>query len=492
MPQLIDLCTHTHTHTHTFVRATCDYRWQERHASVSLNHASVQQHSNWNWRGQVLRVNMAPNAKQGKSLQKRNALKEVKMYYEKLFTRQFVYSLVFDPSSMMFVACCLLLAEIVVNVLVIQNVKYTEIDWVAYMQEVKGVLNGTFDYTFLKGDTGPLVYPAGFVYIYIALYYATDHGQNIRLAQYIFAFLYICLLCLVFRIYMKSKKVPPYVLVLTSCCSYRIHSIFVLRLFNDPVAMLLFYAAVNLFLDSKWSLASLLYSIAVSVKMNILLFAPAVLLMYLTCLGIKGTLIQLAICASVQILLGMPFILTNPIAYIRGAFDFGRVFLYEWTVNWRFLPEDIFTNLFFHVCLLALHITLLLLFYNSALISLRSYSTLISIEKKVRRQLSHHTETVNMGTASQLFLLPLFTANFIGVTCSRSLHYQFYVWYFHSLPYLLWSTHFTSVSRLCILGIIELCWNTFPSTYLSSITLHMCHIIILFGLARNRPSLKLE
>ena len=37
----------------------------------------------------------------------------------------------------------------------------TEIDWVAYMQEVKGFLNGNFNYMDLKGDTGPLVYPAG-------------------------------------------------------------------------------------------------------------------------------------------------------------------------------------------------------------------------------------------------------------------------------------------------------------------------------------------
>ena len=33
----------------------------------------------------------------------------------------------------------------------------TEIDWKAYMQEVEGVFNGTFDYVQLKGDTGPLV-----------------------------------------------------------------------------------------------------------------------------------------------------------------------------------------------------------------------------------------------------------------------------------------------------------------------------------------------
>ena len=34
----------------------------------------------------------------------------------------------------------------------------TEIDWRAYMQEVEGVMNGTFDYAHLKGDTGPLVW----------------------------------------------------------------------------------------------------------------------------------------------------------------------------------------------------------------------------------------------------------------------------------------------------------------------------------------------
>ena len=38
----------------------------------------------------------------------------------------------------------------------------TEIDWVAYMQEVEGFINGTWNYTELKGDTGPLVYGMGY------------------------------------------------------------------------------------------------------------------------------------------------------------------------------------------------------------------------------------------------------------------------------------------------------------------------------------------
>lgn len=36
------------------------------------------------------------------------------------------------------------------------------------------------------GDTGPLVYPGGFVWLFSALYYATDKGTDVRLGKFTF------------------------------------------------------------------------------------------------------------------------------------------------------------------------------------------------------------------------------------------------------------------------------------------------------------------
>ncbi|XP_012529999.1 lethal(2)neighbour of Tid protein [Monomorium pharaonis] len=392
-----------------------------------------------------------------------------------------------DPKKLSLTARLFIILEIVLNAVVIQTVPYTEIDWRAYMQEVEGFLNGTLDYSKLRGDTGPLVYPAGFVYIFSGLYHITLHGTNVRIAQYLFAALYVVTLMLVFRIYARTKKVPPYVLVLMCCTSYRIHSIFVLRLFNDPVAMVLLYASINAFLDNRWYLGSVLYSLAVSVKMNILLFAPALLVIYLCALGILKTLVHLSICALIQLILGLPFLLENPVAYAKGAFNLGRIFEYRWTVNWRFLPEEIFVHPYLHVSLLLLHVLTLLYCAPVWITYMKSYAKLKHLGRELKSQLRKR-EKVDMSTVSQLFVYPLFVANFIGVVFSRSLHYQFYIWYYHTLPYVAWCTDYKTIVKLTLLGVIELCWNTYPSTVFSSVALNLCHVILLYGILKNRPN----
>lgn len=81
----------------------------------------------------------------------------------------------------------------------------TEIDWEAYMQQVQQYVSGERDYTKIKGGTGPLVYPAAHVYIYTALYWITNQGKDIFVAQMIFGFLYLLALAVVMACYRQAK-----------------------------------------------------------------------------------------------------------------------------------------------------------------------------------------------------------------------------------------------------------------------------------------------
>lgn len=81
----------------------------------------------------------------------------------------------------------------------------TEIDWRSYMQQVDQYIAGEEDYLKIKGDTGPLVYPALHVYIYRGLHAITNNGTNIVLAQVYFSVLYLINLGLAMACYSAAK-----------------------------------------------------------------------------------------------------------------------------------------------------------------------------------------------------------------------------------------------------------------------------------------------
>jgi len=362
------------------------------------------------------------------------------------------------------------------------------------MQEVSGFLHGERDYRQLRGDTGPLVYPAGFVYLYSLFYYVTGDGANVRLAQYIFIGLYVATMYIVHRIYIHCR-LPPYLLVLLSL-SKRLHSIYMLRLFNDCWAMLLLYVAVLLFINRRPLLSSAAFSLAVSIKMNILLFLPAHLLLLLQSQPLWRVAACGALMAAVQLLLGMPFLLHDADAYISKAFEFSRVFFYKWTVNLKFLPEPVFLHPITAQLLLAAHFVVLLYVLNRyakgglVCVVQRALAALPSM-------LSSSGGAAMYGQPSALYAVSLyFLCNFIGVVFARSLHYQFYCWYAHTLPLL---AHLSRVPfppqlgsgvyewlvvavKCGVLLALEVCWNVFPATWWSSGLLVLCHVWLLSGI----------
>ena len=229
------------------------------------------------------------------------------------------------------------------------------------MQEVQGFLDGERDYTKIKGNTGPLVYPAGFLYIFTLLKWMTEGGTNIFIAQCIFGVLYIITLTVILTLYSLDDGVPLLASALL-VLSKRIHSIYMLRMFNDCIAVLCGYIALLLFTKKNWRVGCLIYSLGVSVKMNMLLYAPGVLLVLLMGTGLTETIICLGICAGVQIMLGLPFFTTYPVQYLQKAFELSRVFTYKWTVNFKFLPEEVFVGKPLSIALLALTVLAIVIF----------------------------------------------------------------------------------------------------------------------------------
>eukprot|EP00940_MAST-03C_sp_MAST-3C-sp2_P003212 g3212.t1 len=390
----------------------------------------------------------------------------------------------------MLVGCPLLLAELILGILIIQKVSYTKIDWDAYMQEVEGPAERyAFVYSDLRGETGPLVYPAGFVWIYAGLrWIAGGDGSDIRTAQYVFLGMYVVTLATVLAVYYRAfarssarSALPAYacgILIL----SKRVHSIYMLRMFNDAVAMMILYAAIAVFVcfkgRTRWAIGCVLYSLAVSVKMNIFLFAPALFVLML------------------KIVVGAPFIATDLFDYIRCAFGGFGDLQHKWTVNWKFLSPEIFFSRATAATLLLLHVVTLLLFAHFRWC--RSEGGLIAVLRKTLVD----GETAIVGDAKRASLSPehiatvMLECNFIGIVFARSLHFQFYVWYWHALPLLLWSSarRLPLVAKFAILVLLEYAWSyglepvEGTSTAASSIALQVAHFSLLAGILLSETS----
>ena len=188
-------------------------------------------------------------------------------------------------------------------------------------------------------------------------------GGDIGRGQVLFAALYLLSQALALGLTISAGAVPPAFLPLLAA-SKRLHSIYVLRLFNDcwsatmvrqrretvrspsfpqppshPHASLSIfssislspfqaYAAAALFLTGHVSTAILAFSAAVSVKMSALLFGPPVLVAALRWSSPRAVSLGVAAGAALQVALAAPFLAAQPWSYAARAFELSRAFLY--------------------------------------------------------------------------------------------------------------------------------------------------------------------
>lgn len=406
-----------------------------------------------------------------------------------------------------FVLAILTLTDFLLAVVVAYRVPYTEIDWKAYMQEVAGVIElKELDYLKLRGDTGPLVYPAGFVFLFSALYYITDRGSNIWKAQIVFAALHATLIAtvaLVYRVFCddasrdKGSNVSPFsvVSILILFCSRRILSLCVLRLFNDAFQALLMYMAVFLFARNRWNLGCLLFSASISIKMNALLYTPALLVLLCQALGpLHGIGLLCVVCGGFQLIIAAPFLFGSPVSYMSKAFEFNRVFVHQWSVNFAFLTEDQFLSESLSRGLTTLHLLVLVSFghlrwtepSSMGILGLLGFhgerERLITKRMRLREWWRWMVDFKPRQLRPSHVIHCLFTCNFIGIVAARTMHYQFYLWYFHTLPLLAFTSTLPAPLGLAVLVITEVVFNIYPPQGTAALGLLAGNLALLSGL----------
>eukprot|EP00347_Sterkiella_histriomuscorum_P004760 403359212 len=240
----------------------------------------------------------------------------------------------------------------------------------------------SFQTTFL-GQTGPCVYPAGYVYLYSVLYFLTEKGTNIF----------------------------------------------------------------------------------VNMKHKIILI-------------IEGTNHFLLVS---QLIIGFPFIQHDADAYFSRAFEFKRVFTFKWSVNWQFLGEEVATGQTLSQFLLIAHLSLLIVFllFKWTHIERGIANWFKEIRLNELFNLNAPTRQLDANYVAQ----SMFYCNFIGIVCARSLHYQFYSWYFHTLPLILNScTQLQVFMKVGLIVLIEVCWNIYPPNEKVSLVLFSAHVVILINM----------
>ena len=253
--------------------------------------------------------------------------------------------------------------------------------------------------------------------------------------------------------------------------SKRLHSIFVIRLFNDCFAVLFLWVAIYTFQRRIWTLGSLVYSLGLGIKMSLLLALPAIGVMLFLVKGVRASLKQLWLMAQLQVVLAFPFLAENWLGYLSRAFELSRQFLFKWTVNWRFVGEERFLSKDFSVSLLVGHISALALFATTRWLrpAEKPITELIGNALKWEEPLEKMQQAVSIRVSPNYILTTILTANAIGMLFARSLHYQFYAYIAWATPFLLWRSGMHPILQYTLWAAQEWAWNVYPSTDRSSI-----------------------
>lgn len=135
---------------------------------------------------------------------------------------------------------------------------------------------------------------------------------------------------------------------------------------------------------------------------------------------------------GLQIVYSYPFLSVYPQEYLKGSYNFSRVYVHGHNFFWRFVPPFICRLPVFNFTLLLFQVGLLIFYLFGKWLKIKDcFKQLgvwpIRIFPNFAEQDTYHVAEV------------FFICNFIGMVCARGIFFQYVMWFWYSIPFVLWS-----------------------------------------------------
>ena len=230
-------------------------------------------------------------------------------------------------------------------------------------------------------------------------------------------------------------------------------------------------------------LAVFFISLGISIKMSVLFFIPAFLLITTLNQGLLTAIFYQIMILLLCLFYSLPFLMHNAKSYYSVAFDFDRTFDLIVSRNYHFLTdEEFYKSNSFSKVLLALHLILLLVALLLKWLSLKGVFSTLGLYPLRLGIFGFQVDSFKPLTS--IFIAEVFfVCNIIGIFWLRGMHQQFSIWYSFSIPFLICKNY--SEMNLATLAVF---WAFFilyqisvmddPSTW-KSLYVQFTHLILL-------------
>ena len=324
---------------------------------------------------------------------------------------------------------------------------YWDMDYSSYREQAQQYLDGELNYKYIIGNRGQWYYPALHLYTYALIHQVTDNYMYPLPAILTVTAVHIFVCVFAVKIYQEAfgKDSKNVLLVLLWCLSTK-PTINVTRYaFSDDFNVLFTYIGIYLFQKHQNLLGSIFIAIGLGYKMNVMMYLPALLLIVALSSGVIRATLYFIMVFILQEVWALEFNLAYPYEYNTYAFNLAKGFkwetsrIYLWIKyeNKRFY-RTIFYSVFLMILILLTCLYFLIVRWAPLLHKNRKFSMKLLCQKISLWpiQICPDFEKQDPYFIAEAFFL----CNFAGIVWARSLHQQFLIWYWFSIPFIMYTS----------------------------------------------------